>query len=156
MGKLRDVVVEQNAEDQKEFLDGLHRNKARGVILSAINDLQREYALDVAMTDGPQKLDMGSYYAHLEFLEPEFLDFLKILQFGATKYARNNWLLPEGGRSSHKEMHDSMFHHLAESYSGKMYDEDTGNHPLLHLAARALMVYTRFQRGIIHPDDNKE
>ena len=83
------------------------------------------------------------------------MDVLLVLEHGAKKYAKDNWLEPDGHRSSHKEMHDSMFHHLAESFSGVKEDKDTGLHPLLHLATRALMSYTRYRRGIIHPKDKE-
>lgn len=72
------------------------------------------------------------------------LDFIKIFEAGALKYAANGWLDKSGAGTSHKEMHDSMFHHLAESFSGATVDEDSGEHPLLHLAIRAVMAYTRY------------
>jgi len=88
------------------------------------------------------------------FMEPEFYDFLLILQMGAKKYARDNWLETDGQRSSHKDMHDSMFHHLAESFAGVTEDKDSKLHPLLHLAARSLMYYTRYKRNIVHSKDS--
>jgi hypothetical protein len=86
-------------------------------------------------------------------IQPEMFDFLKIVSMGAKKYAMNNWLESNGKRSSEKDMHDSMFHHLAESFAGQRQDKDSKLDPLLHLACRALMLYTRRQRGIIHEDD---
>lgn len=83
----------------------------------------------------------------------EFFDFLKILSLGAKKYAPNNWLERDGKKSSEREMHDSMFHHLAESFAGQSTDIESGLDPLLHLACRALMLYTRRQRGIVHEAD---
>lgn len=85
-----------------------------------------------------------------EAITPEMFDFLKIVSNGAKKYALNNWLDPNGVKCSESDMHNSMFHHLAESYSGFRDDEDSGLDPLLHLACRALMLYTRRQRGIKH------
>ena len=79
---------------------------------------------------------------------------------GAEKHGANNWLDPNGSKSSFKQMHDSMFHHLAESYAqgswfGKLdrEDEESGLDPLLHLITRAQMMYTRIQRDIRHEDD---
>jgi hypothetical protein len=96
----------------------------------------------------------------------EFFDVVKVLEMGAKKHGNSNWLEPDGKKSSFKEMHDSMFHHLAESYAQGLYgimDIDEGREyrhdceskldPLLHLACRALMVYTRIQRDIKHKDD---
>lgn len=109
-----------------------------------------------------------------EAVQPEMLDFFKIVSMGAKKYAMNNWLLPDGKRSSEKEMHDSMFHHLAESYATAQLilknpinssikekaetlkyiaDKESGLDPLLHLSCRALMKYTLRQRGIVHERD---
>ena len=85
--------------------------------------------------------------------EPEFDDIYKVLEMGAKKHGAKNWLEPNGSKSSHKDMHASMFRHLAESSVGKTKDDESGLHPLLHLATRALMVYTRQQRGITHEED---
>ena len=102
-----------------------------------------------------------------EAIQPEMFDFLKVVAMGAKKYAMNNWLDKDGKRSAEKDMHDSMFHHLAESYSlGQealaeglnakfISDKESGVDPLLHLACRALMLYTRRQRGIVHTEDGK-
>ncbi len=101
-------------------------------------------------------------------LPGEMLDFIKIIKMGAEKYALNNWLNQDGTKTSEKDMHDSMFHHLAESMvEGKnanemhenlrdfVVDKESGMDPLLHLACRALMLYTRRQRGLVHPEDRK-
>jgi hypothetical protein len=81
-------------------------------------------------------------------MEPEFYDFLKVLEMGAKKYAPKNWLRPDGTKASFKDMHASMFRHLAESQSGATKDVESQLHPLLHLACRALMEYTIQQRHI--------
>ncbi len=83
-----------------------------------------------------------------ELLEPEFLHFLQVLELGAEKYGKYSWLSRDGPKTNHKDMHASMFRHLAESYAGKRADDETGLDPLLHLASRALMLYTRLKRGI--------
>lgn len=107
----------------------------------------------------PNDLRMARHYLSNHFDLPyeamplEMFDFIKIIEIGAKKYSMNNWLEPDGNRSSEKEMHDSMFHHLAESFAGVREDKDSKLDPLLHLACRALMLYTRRQRGLVHPDD---
>ena len=78
----------------------------------------------------------------------DFNDMLLVLEMGAKKHGAHNWLKPNGSKSSHTQMHDSMFHHLSDSYVGKTQDEESGYHPLLHLACRALMYYTREKRGL--------
>ena len=86
----------------------------------------------------------------------EFYDILKVLEMGAIKHGRFNWLEPGGSKSSHKDMHASMFRHLAESSAKSGVDHESGFSPLLHLACRALMMYTRQQRGLDHSDDTLE
>ena len=87
----------------------------------------------------------------------EMLDFLKVVKMGADKYAMNNWLEPDGHSSSHADMHDKMFHHLARSFANhnELDDESALDH-LLHVACRALMQYTRRTCGIQHTADTKE
>lgn len=84
---------------------------------------------------------------------PEFTHFEDVLMFGARKYGNMNWLQENGTKSSFKQMHDSMFHHVAESFTGQRHDKDTNLDPLLHLTCRALMMYTRIHRGLIHESE---
>jgi hypothetical protein len=91
-----------------------------------------------------------------DFQEPEFWDFLHILELGSAKHDKDgeiNYLKSDGKGCSHREMYDSMFHHLAEGYAGVVRDLETGEHPLLHLIARASILYMRQKRGLIHPKD---
>lgn len=73
------------------------------------------------------------------------LDFVKwiaeVMQKGGAKHGDDNWKQVDGKKSSHKEMHDSMFHHLSKSFSseGDAIDYETGCNHLAHLATRALM-----------------
>jgi len=87
------------------------------------------------------------------YMEPEFLDFLEVLKMGAKKHGNSNWLNADGKKSSHKDMHDSMFHHIAKSYAGIRLDQESGLDELLHVASRALMCYTLIKRGIKHKED---
>lgn len=89
----------------------------------------------------------------------EFEDFYKVLDMGALKHGPGNWLSVDGAKSSFKQMHDSMFHHLAESFAQGYRargDAESGLDPLLHLATRALMMYTRIQRDLVHPEDDPD
>lgn len=81
-------------------------------------------------------------------LPDEIYDFIEVMIHGAKKYEPNNWLKPDGVNSDHRSMHASMFRHLAESQVNLSKDSETGLDPLLHLAARAMMLYTRRQRGL--------
>ena len=93
--------------------------------------------------------------AHEESLEipHEMFDFIKIMKSGAIKHGTNTWLDPNGPKTSEKDMHASMGRHLSQSASGDLKDKDTGLDPLLHLACRALMLYTRRQRNIKNEGD---
>lgn len=95
------------------------------------------------------------YDLPIDAVVPEMLDFFLIVAMGAKKYEMNGWLKPDGKKCSERSMHDSMFHHLAESSTGDMPDEESGLDPLLHLACRAMMLYTRRQRGIKYKEPIK-
>src|SRR3990167_10972712 len=88
--------------------------------------------------------------AELFEVPEEFNHLLKVMEFGVNKHGANNWLNDAGSKSSFKAMHKSMQNHLTESLSGVREDHETDLDPLLHLACRALMLYTRIQRRIIH------
>lgn len=82
----------------------------------------------------------------------ELFDFLQVLVDSANlgKYPENNWLR-EGSKainSDSRSMCASMFRHLAEASTGRKKDKDSGLHPLLHLASRAMMLYVRKKRGL--------
>ena len=100
-------------------------------------------------------------YKHVHEIAPtvtipqELLDFLQVLQDSANagKYPADNWLDEDGRGCGHKEMHASMFRHLANSCAGNRLDNDSGRDHLLHLAARAMMLYVRLSKGFEHPTD---
>jgi len=62
----------------------------------------------------------------------------EVLEAGC-KYGDNNWLQKNGVKCSHKEMHDSMFHHLACSFAGHQIDPDDKIYHLKKLMTRAGM-----------------
>lgn len=78
----------------------------------------------------------------------EFLDLVKVVENGAKKHGAGTWLEGTNPSLQHSSNHNSMFHHLADSYSKLEADKDSGLDPLLHLACRAMMAYTRKKRGI--------
>lgn len=85
----------------------------------------------------------------------EMYDFVKVLDKSAEsgKYPANNWLEPNGMSCEPRAMYASMFRHLAEANCGSIEDKDSGLHPLLHLATGALMMYTRWKKGIDYKKD---
>lgn len=85
----------------------------------------------------------------------EMFCFLDVMLHGAKKYAPNNWLEEDGAKSNHKDMHSSLLRHAAASFGGTDIDKDSGFYHLQNAATRALMLYTRKKRGIVHVDDKK-
>lgn len=82
------------------------------------------------------------------YVPPEFSDITAPLDHGARKYGDGGigWL--EGKHFNHRDNHSSMCRHLAEHYMGVDADEESGLDPLLHLACRAMMAYTRKKRKL--------
>ncbi len=75
----------------------------------------------------------------------EFNDVILVLENGAKKYERNGW---EKGIKFEKEANiASIKRHLSEYRTGKLKDDESGLHPLLHVATRALMQYTVDKRA---------
>lgn len=72
----------------------------------------------------------------------------KILVMGANKHGLNSWMDQNNKSLEHKANNASMHRHLAEHYCGILEDHESGEDPLLHLATRALMKYSRKVRGI--------
>ena len=83
----------------------------------------------------------------------EMFEWLGVVIAGAKKHGGNNWLEPDGGKSSHVDMHMSMLRHFTASFSGVRFDADSGFPHLLLLATRAIMLYTRQELSIKHPED---
>ena len=74
-------------------------------------------------------------------------DMQEVIKQGARKHGAGSWREKDNPSLQHKANSDSMFHHLAEHFNGVDIDVDSGVDPLLHLACRALMRYTRKKRG---------
>lgn len=132
-----DGVVQSGKKYAKELLDRIvQESQEMGL-----------YEMDYSDIIGDDPDDMYNYS------EPEFFDYLKVNMFGGKKHGKDNWLQPNGTKSSHKDMYASIFRHVAEAYSGKTADDESGLHPVLHAVSRLLMVYTRYKRGLVHDDD---
>lgn len=72
----------------------------------------------------------------------------RVVQMGAKKHGQDNWLRPNGSKSSRKDNCASMFRHLSSVSAGVFTDEESGEGHEIHLACRALMGYTRRIRKI--------
>lgn len=96
---------------------------------------------------------MSNKYGDSELWQDSFLDFMKVVEMGASKYAANGWMDPDGANTSKKDQFASMNRHLAKWFAGNPIDEESGLHHLLHVMTRCAFEYTRHQLGIKHPDD---
>lgn len=86
-----------------------------------------------------------------EYWHPKFDKYLleveKVLEMGAQKHGAHNWV-EHGKKMSHTENHDSMFHHIAQSYSGISHDNESGLIHIAHLGCRAMMEYVCMVEGL--------
>ena len=64
----------------------------------------------------------------------ELEEIVKVLQYGATKYGRDNWKLC----NDKNRYIDALYRHLEAYRAGEMFDKDTNLHHLAHLACNAL------------------
>lgn len=167
----RDKIIEKT-QDIADFFDEIYKDGMQSIgmcsemkydgdalgftpqdqskMLKATRESEEDYfSLDALQAD-IDALEKTSTATPRVTIPPEFGHYLKVLQAGIDKgYEPNGWLNDKNSpRMSHKENHDSMFHHLAESFNGAVKDGDSGIHPLLHLATRALMGYTRYMRKL--------
>lgn len=87
-----------------------------------------------------------------ELFHIEFLDFLKVLEFGAKKYSPNGWLLPDPKEAKFErdKNNASVDRHIKETRSGVEADWETGLDPLLHTICRLQMEYTRKKKGLVY------
>ena len=69
----------------------------------------------------------------------------KVLQFGATKYARGNW--HKGLK--HTEIADSMLRHLSAYLSGEDFDKESGLRHVDHIMCNALFLA---ETTVVHED----
>lgn len=92
-----------------------------------------------------------------DFLDEVLNDVFTVFEFGATKHPDSgdtpNFLTVNGNKCSHKQRHDSCFHHLASSFCHDTKDPESGLNPLLHLIASAAILYIRQKHDIVHPED---
>ena len=66
----------------------------------------------------------------------ELEEIVKVLQYGATKYGRDNWKLC----NDKNRYIDALYRHLEAYRAGEMLDKDTNLHHLAHLACNAIFL----------------
>ena len=84
---------------------------------------------------------------HIDIPE-DFLDVYKVMIAGALKHGKDTWMDEDNPSLKLKANYASINRHAAEYYCGVKKDHESGLDPLLHLATRCLMSYTRRKRGI--------
>lgn len=154
-----DSVARINSHSYSEQLylgdvleDGvLYSAKWNSVGTCVVNSGYRNWNLDRCALTAPDcppigidKVDVICSDNETYQIPKQFLVWIAdVMKFGAKKHGDDNWAKKDGTKSSHKEMHDSMFHHLADSFSNGAVDVAKDNETTLpslaHLATRALM-----------------
>lgn len=71
----------------------------------------------------------------------------KVIESGDRKYAEGDWVLAPQRGDGRRDI-DSALSHLAEWLNGKNVDEESGESPLAHAAARLLFVLERQAVGL--------
>jgi hypothetical protein len=96
------------------------------------------------------KFDQGKL--RWDLVPPEFEEVVKVLTYGATKYADRNW---EKG-ILYGRIIASTFRHLWSWIKGERNDPETGLHHLAHANCNILFLLTYEQRGMKNFDDRTE
>lgn len=68
-------------------------------------------------------------------------EVVKVLEFGAKKYSKDNWKKVEGARDLY---FDAALRHLTSWYEGEDADQETGLHHLAHAACDVLFLVSMF------------
>ena len=71
------------------------------------------------------------------------IPMIKVLEFGALKYAPNNWKKP----MPLDEILESMQRHLAALMDGEIYDKESGIHHMGHIQANAMFYNYHYNKN---------
>lgn len=71
----------------------------------------------------------------------------KVIESGDRKYQAGDWIMAPQRIDGRRDL-NSALRHIAEFIDGKDVDEDSGESPLAHAAARLLFLLEREARGI--------
>lgn len=71
----------------------------------------------------------------------------KVIESGDRKYQAGDWIMAPARIDGRRDL-NSALRHIAEFIEGKDVDEDSGESPLAHAAARLLFLLEREARGI--------
>ena len=117
--------------NRKLFYDGIIIDEARKQELEReLEQERKEKKSSEFVKDDEGKLQ----YSLLP--KDELEEIVKVLQYGATKYGRDNWKLC----NDKNRYIDALYRHLEAYRAGEMFDKDTNLHHLAHLACNALFL----------------
>jgi len=71
---------------------------------------------------------------------PSLVPLIKVLEFGARKYSRDNW---KNG-FDHDELLDSLLRHTIALVRGETHDKESGLHHIGHILANAMFYSFHF------------
>lgn len=124
-----------------------------------------EYIVEVLCSEGISPSAVAGILRIVRFdrdfygsFRPEFLDWLQVFYPGAKKHGKDSWKAHDCPKMDRRSNHDSMFHHVAESFVGGPNAVDSGpggmgTHPLLNAQWRAAVQYYKDVNNIRHPLD---
>ena len=83
-----------------------------------------------------KKHDAGKLQWHLLPIQP-VQEIIRVLMFGATKYAPDNWQKVPNARDRY---YNALLRHITAWYAGEVHDEETGISHLAHAGCCALFL----------------
>jgi len=129
-----------------------HRDFVNGIVKQIVKSPAVNNPQDLIVNELIGKLqDVHREYPDL--LQSGMLDFFDVFLHGARKHGTNNYMTAEGTKCSRNDNSASMLRHLAEFSANKQADRDSGLHPTLHLACRAMIGYIRDVNKLKHSRD---
>ena len=105
-----------------------------------MNETQEEHAL--RYNEGKPKWSLVHYGS--------LIPMVRVLEFGAKKYAPKNWQKP----MPLDQILESMQRHLAAIMDGELYDKESGIHHMGHIQANAMFYNYHFNQEQLKKEEN--
>lgn len=109
----------------------------------------------IFINDQGELVDMYGSLKREDWLIEIINEVLQVIEMGAKKHGSKNWQQPNGSKSSEKDMHSSLFRHIASSSAGILLDKESGKHHTAHAICRLAMLQYRRNHAILHEEDRK-
>ena len=119
-------------------------NEIKQLIMSSDKEEKEKQEADKALryNEGKPKWSL----VHYESLIP----MIRVLEFGALKYAPKNWMKP----MNETEILESMQRHLAAVMDGELYDKESGIHHMGHIMCNAMFYNYHFNQEQLKKEEN--